>query len=81
MTTIRVFFMSNVAAFSFVSEIRRRSGSLLWDLRVRRQDGGAEVLVPEDAWRHEPFIEAVATQYGGDVERTPPGPSDAHADT
>ena len=69
MAVIRVFFVSTRAAFSFVSEIRRRSDSLLWDLRVRRRDGGAEVLVPEDAWRREPFMKSVATEYGGVLVR------------
>jgi len=73
-----VIFVSRPAAYRFVSEIRRRSRSLLWDIGVRRRKDGADVVIPEDVWEHEPFMESVAASHGGEVEdEAPTGPSDA----
>jgi hypothetical protein len=77
-STVHVVFSSAVSAYSFVSEIRRQSDSLLWDVRVRPRQDGAEVLIPSLAWTLEPFIRRVAAAHGGDVEGDPHNqPSDA----
>jgi len=63
-----VVFVSAAAAYRFVSEIRRRSDSLLWDIGVRRRKNGADVVTPQDVWKHERFIESVAASHGGEIE-------------
>jgi len=68
---VRVVFRSVAVAYNFVSEIRRRSDSFLWDLTVRRQPTGADVMIPDWVWKREPFIKRVAAAYGGDVRREP----------
>lgn len=68
---VRVAFRSVAVAYNFVSEIRRRSDSFLWDLTVRRQPAGADVIIPDWVWKREPFIKRVAAAYGGDVRGEP----------
>ena len=68
MSTVHVVFSSAVSAYSFVSEIRRQSDSLLWDVRVRPRQDGAEVLIPERTWGLKPFVRRVAAAHGRDVE-------------
>jgi hypothetical protein len=68
---VRVVFRSVAIAFAFVSEIRRRSDSFLWDVTVRPQPNGADVVIPHVVWKGEPFIKRVARAYGGDVRGDP----------
>ena len=67
MTVVTVYFASAIVAYQFVSEIRRKSDSLLWDLRVTRRNGGADVVFPGPLWRSKPTLRVIAETYGGDV--------------
>jgi hypothetical protein len=67
MHSVLVAFDAPADAYAFVSEIRRRADSLLWDVRVRRADGRRVVVVPERVWRREAFVRSVAERYGGTI--------------
>jgi len=64
---VHVLFDTTATAYEFLSEIRRRSDSLLWDVRVRDSHQGTDVVIPRKAWDREPFMESVAATYGADV--------------
>jgi hypothetical protein len=77
--SVLVAFATAGDAYAFVAEIRRRADSLLWDVRVRRTERGAVVVVPERVWRRDGFVRGVALRFGGEVraddrthERTAP---------
>ncbi len=65
MSAILIAFDKQTDAFAFVSEIRRRADTMLWEVHVRRQDGHAVVVVPEVTWRRDRFVRGVALRYGG----------------
>jgi hypothetical protein len=67
MHAILVAFAAPSEAYAFVSEIRRRADSMLWDVRVRRAATDPVVVVPERVWRREAFVRSVAERYGGEV--------------
>jgi len=67
MHAILVAFATPSEAYAFVSEIRRRADSMLWDVRVRRAESDVVVVVPERIWRREAFVRSVAERYGGTV--------------
>jgi hypothetical protein len=77
MNGVHVAFPTAMAAFRFVSELRRQNDTLLWDVTVRPRNDGAHVVVPEDEWRSS-FMNSVAASYGGAVRGGPViEPSDA----
>lgn len=67
MQAVLVAFATRSDAFAFVSEIRRRADSLLWDVRVRATTAPAVVVVPERIWRGERFVRTIAERYGGSI--------------
>jgi hypothetical protein len=67
MHSVLVVFDAPADASAFVSEIRRRADTLLWEVRVRRADGRRVVVVPEGIWRGEGFFRSVAERYGGSI--------------
>jgi hypothetical protein len=56
-----------VVAYELLSEIRRQTDFLLWDVEVQHGNYGADVVSAKEAWDREPFMESVASTYGGDV--------------
>lgn len=66
MHSVLVAFDALPDAYAFVSEIRRRSDTMLWDVRVRRTPSPV-VVVPERIWRREAFVRGVAERYGGAI--------------
>jgi hypothetical protein len=67
MRAVLVDFATPAEAYAFVSEIRRRADTMLWDVRVRREANRAVVVVPERTWRADAFVRAVAMSSGGVV--------------
>lgn len=67
MRAVLVSFPSPSEAYAYVSEIRRRADSLLWDVRVRRVGDGAVVVVPEQTWRMDACVRSVAMTSGGRI--------------
>lgn len=71
MRSVLVAFDAVPDAYAFVSEIRRRADSLLWDVRVRRtaNEGAVQgvVIVPERIWRREAYVRSTAERYGGRI--------------
>ncbi|HEX5826564.1 MAG TPA: hypothetical protein VFY23_03530 [Candidatus Limnocylindrales bacterium] len=67
MRAVLVDFASPSEAYAFVSEIRRRADTMLWDVRVRREPDRAVVVVPERTWRADAFVRAVAMTSGGAI--------------
>ena len=63
-----MFFGCRSCAYAFLSEVRRRSDTMLWDIRVRRTGERPAVVVPRQAWRSERLLPALAIDYGGDVQ-------------
>ena len=67
MRSVLVSFAAPADAYAFVSEIRRRADSLLWEVVVRRPEEEAVVVVPEGIWRRDRFVRGVAERYGGAI--------------
>jgi hypothetical protein len=67
MHAILVSFGTTSEAYAYVSEIRRRADSMLWDVRVRRSENEAVVVVPDRVWRRDSFFAEVSDRYGGRV--------------
>ena len=67
MRSVLVAFDAVSDAYAFVSEIRRRADTLLWDVRVRRTGNQAVAVVPERIWRRDGFVRTTAERYGGRV--------------
>jgi len=65
MRSVLVAFAAPSDAYAFLSEIRRRADSLLWDVVVRRPEDEAVVVVPERIWRRDRFVRGIAERYGG----------------
>ncbi len=67
MRAVLVAFDVPADAYAFVSEIRRRADTMLWDVRVRRAGGQPVVVVPERVWRRDASVRGVAERFGGRI--------------
>jgi|1186.fasta_scaffold322568_2 hypothetical protein len=67
MRSVLVAFTAPADAYAFLSEIRRRADSMLWDVVVRRPEDESVVVVPERIWRRDRFVRGIAERYGGAI--------------
>jgi hypothetical protein len=70
---VAILFSTAAAAYGCLSDLRRQSDSLLWDVTVQPRDSGYAVVVPEQTWLVQVLLRSVVARHGGSLETASQG--------
>jgi hypothetical protein len=70
---VAILFSTAAAAYGYLSDVRRQSDSLLWDVTVQPREPGYAVVVPEQTWLVQALLRSVVSRHGGSLEAEPRG--------